>query len=243
MSNLNLRIYAEQFYGLYIPKLNNYLSQSIEKDLFISSFKSGILNYKNISTKSAIQLNPTLVLNSISINSLDIKVPDEKSDLIVDIDELKSNIVFSEISEKNLVEIIINEKKFLKEKFIESIFNKVTNKAKNSFFGGIIFESISNKILSGMVINIKNFELYLKFRNDDFIVNIRNIYFNIRDKIVNARIKELEFFFKIQKNKEQINIFSGNDINISINFEEKEEINQNDEKNKFHTKLKIGINI
>ena len=242
MSNLNLRIYAEQFYGLYIPKLNNYLSQSIEKDLFISSFKSGILNYKNISTKSAIQLNPTLVLNSISINSLDIKVPDEKSDLIVDIDELKSNIVFSEISEKNLVEIIINEKKFLKEKFIESIFNKVTNKAKNSFFGGIIFESISNKILSGMVINIKNFELYLKFRNDDFIVNIRNIYFNIRDKIVNARIKELEFFFKIQKNKEQINIFSGNNINISINFEEKEEINHNDEKNKFITKLKIGIN-
>ena len=77
MSNLNLRLYADQFYGLYIPKLNKYLTKSIDKDFFITSFKSGILNCNDISTKSEINFSPNLILQFIKINSLNIEIPDE----------------------------------------------------------------------------------------------------------------------------------------------------------------------
>ena len=240
MSNLNLRIYADQFYGLYIPKLNNILSTIIEKDSFISSFKSGYLKYKSISTKAQIQLNPSIILNSIQINSIDVNIPDEQNELIIDIEILKGSILLSEISENALKEMIIKEKKVLKEKFIENIFNKITKKsgAKNDFFGGIIFESIGNKILSGLIINIKNAELIIKFQNYEFIIGIKKIDFNLKDKILNASLKEFKILFKDGKNNIEENIIYGNDINISTDFIE----NEDDKERNSFTKMKIVIN-
>ena len=175
MSNLNLRLYADQFYGLYIPKLNNYLTQSIDKDFFITSFKSGLLNCKDISTKSQINFSPNLILQFIKMNSLNIEIPDENSHLVVNINNLKIRLLLHEISEKEILELIIKEKKLLKEKFIENIFNKITNNSsKNNFLGGIIVESIANKILNGFNLIINNLELILKFNNFEFVVNIDN---------------------------------------------------------------------
>ena len=114
MSNLNLRIYADQFYGLYIPKLNNYISQQIDKDSFISSFKSGFLTYNNITTKTKINLNPTIILESVNINTINIKIPDEKTDLIIDTENFKINLLLSEINDNDLQELIIKEKNELK---------------------------------------------------------------------------------------------------------------------------------
>lgn len=242
MSNLNLRLYADQFYGLYIPKLNNYLSKIIEKDSFISSFKSGFLNYKDISTKTQIKIYPTLIINSIKLNSLNVKIPDENGDLIINIEGLKGNILLSEMNENDLKEMIIKDKKELKEKFVENIFNKITKKTKNNLFGGIIFESIGNKILSGLVINIKNFESIVKFQNYEFIISIGNIEFNLKNKNLDSSIKELKIIFKEEKNDIKENIFCGSNINISTDFIDNEEGNDDNKKLNCFTKLKIGIN-
>ena len=242
MSNLNLRLYAEQFYGLYIPKLNNYLSQSIEKEFFISSFKSGFLSCKSISTKSQIQLSPILFLNSININSLEMKIPDENGQLIIDVEGLKINFLFQEISEKNLIELIIKDKKNLREKFIENIFNKITNNSvKNNFFGGVVFESIANKILSGLIFNIKNVEINIKYKNFEFIFNIGNIKLDHQDIISKIDLKEIKLSLKNIKNGQKENIINKCDINIGLDFKESEEKDDNKEKNYF-TQLKIEIN-
>ena len=187
MSNINLRLYADQFYGLYIPLINNYLSNSIEKELFISSFKSGIINYNDISTNKKIEISKNLFIDSIKINSLEIKIPDEKEELFINIENFKGNALICEINEKTLNELIIKEKNDLKEQFINNIFNMIKNNnlAKNDFFGDIIFDSIGNKIISGLNINIKNFEFIIKFFNCQFIVKIEKIEFSLKDIICN----------------------------------------------------------
>ena len=79
----------------------------------------------------------------------------------------------------DILELIIKDKKLLKEKFIENIFNKITNNSsKNNFLGGIIVESIANKIINGFNLIIKNLELILQFNNFEFIVSIDNIEIN-----------------------------------------------------------------
>ena len=230
MSNLNLRLYAEQFYGLYIPKLNTYLSQLIEKENFISSFKIGFLNYKGISTKFQIILNQLITLNNIKINSFEAKIPDENNDLIIDIEGLKGDIYLSEKNENELEKIIIKEKNELKEKFIEIIYNKITKKAKNDFFGDIVFQSIGNKILSGLVLDIKNINLIIKSEKYSFILFIGNMEFNLKDKILNVSLKEIKISFKDGDNNLEENLLNINDINISIDFKENEENNEENKK-------------
>ena len=207
MSNLNLRLYAEQFYGLYIPKLNNYISKILEKDSFISSFKSGFLNYKDISTKSQIKFSPPLILNSIKINSLDVKIPDEKEDLIINIEGLKGNIQLSEMSENDLKEIIIKDKKELKDKFIENIFNKdkisntgfkelkiILKEGKNDIKENIIF--LSNINISTDFIdyeegnkNNKKMNCFSKFK-----IGINNTQINLGTKIINIAFEVINIF-------------------------------------------------
>ena len=241
MSNLNLRIYADQFYGLYIPKLNNYISQQIDKDSFISSFKSGFLTYNNITTKTKINLNPTIILESVNINTINIKIPDEKTDLIIDTENIKINLLLSEINDNDLQELIIKEKNELKEKFIENIFNKITNKSKNNFFGGIL-NGIINKVLSGLHVIMKNVELNIKFKNFIFIINFGNIEFNLKDIISNIIFKDIKISYKDIENKGEENIINQTEINMSIDFKDEEENNNgNITKNSF-TKFKIGIN-
>jgi len=216
MSNLNLRLYAELFYGLYIPKLNNYLSDSIDKDSFISSFKSGTLKYRDISTKSQINLFPNLFLNFINI-----EVPDENNHLIIDIKDLKIILFLQEISDKDALELIINDKKNLREKFIENIFNKITNKStNNNFLGGIIVESIANKILNGFDLNIQNLELIIKFQNFELMINIDKIEFIHKEISSKIAFKEIKISLTDITINEKVDFTNIENINISLDFNE-----------------------
>ena len=235
MSNINLRLYADQFYGLYIPLINNYLSNSIEKELFISSFKSGIINFNDISTNNKIEISKNLFIDSIKINALEIKIPDEKEELFINIENLKGNALICEINEKTLNELIIKEKNDLKEQFINNIFNMIKNNnlAKNDFFGDIIFDSIGNKIISGLNINIKNFEFIIKFFNCQFIVKIEKIEFSLKDIICNINLHGIKLLFRDIENNIEENVIKNCDIQISINCKNSE-INM--------TELKVNIN-
>ena len=216
MSNLNLRLYAELFYGLYIPKLNNYLSDSIDKDSFISSFKSGTLKYSDISTKSQINLFPNLFLNFINN-----EVPDENNHLIIDIKDLKIILFLQEISDKDALELIINDKKNLREKFIENIFSKITNKStNNNFLGGIIVESIANKILNGFDLNIQNLELIIKFQNFELMINIDKIEFIHKEISSKIAFKEIKISLTDITTNEKVDFTNIENINISLDFNE-----------------------
>ena len=87
MSNINLRLYADQVYGLSSSFLNEYISPSIEKDSFISKFKEGLIKLENIVMKKEIIIHKTLLINSLLLNSLELNVPDENSHLIINIDD------------------------------------------------------------------------------------------------------------------------------------------------------------
>ena len=51
MANINIRLYAEQVFGLSSSFLNEYFCPSIEKENFISMFKNGLIQYDKINTK------------------------------------------------------------------------------------------------------------------------------------------------------------------------------------------------
>ena len=51
MSNINLRLYGEQVFGLSSSFLNEYLSPTLDKENFLSMFKNGLLKYENINIK------------------------------------------------------------------------------------------------------------------------------------------------------------------------------------------------
>ena len=110
MSNINLRLYADQVYGISSNFLNEYLSPSIDKESFISMFKDGLIKYQNINTKKEMKIHPTLLINSLLLNSLEVNIPDENSHLIINIDGLKTTLILSEISESDLEQIMISQR-------------------------------------------------------------------------------------------------------------------------------------
>ena len=129
-----MRLYAEQIYGLSSSFLNEYIFPSIEKENFISMFKNGLIQYDKINTKKEIKIYYSISMSNILLNSLEVNIPDENSHLIINIKGFKSNLLLSKISENDLEEIMILQKKNLKEKFIKDLFNKITNKTESSSF-------------------------------------------------------------------------------------------------------------
>ena len=128
MSNINLRLYGEQVYGLSSTFLNEYISPTLDKDNFISMFKNGSLKYENINTKKEIALHPVIFMNKLILSYLEVNIPDENGNLNIKIKGVKSTLLLSEISENVYQDMIIAQKNDLKERFIKDLFNKITKK-------------------------------------------------------------------------------------------------------------------
>ena len=247
MSNINLRLYADQVYGLSSSFLNDYLSPSIEKEKFINMFKNGLVKYDKINTKKEIIIHSTLSINNLEINSLEINVPDENSHVIINIKGLKSILNLSEMNENNLEEIIISEKKELKEKFIKYLFNKITKKSDSSSFLEGLIENLIKKIINGIKISIKDIEIVIKFEKFKFFLNINNLDLVIENKELNINLNEFSISYNNDITKDElINIINKSDFNIKLiikdNENENNEIKENREIIETPCQLKVHSN-
>ena len=246
MANINMRLYAEQIYGLSSSFLNEYIFPSIEKENFISMFKNGLIQYDKINTKKEIKIYYSISMSNILLNSLEVNIPDENSHLIINIKGFKSNLLLSKISENDLEEIMILQKKNLKEKFIKDLFNKITNKTESSSFIEGLIENIIKKIIDGLQINISNVELLVQFEKFQFLVKINNLEITIENKELKIDFKGLSISYINDINtKLEEDIISKSDINLKFIIKDKEnaENDENKESNEPPCHLKININI
>jgi len=241
MSNINLRLYADQVYGLSSTFFNEYLTQSIDKEDFISKFKNGLVKFENIATKKSVIIHPTISMSNLMLNSLEINVPDENGNLTVDIEGLKSTFLLSEINEKDLKEIMIDKRKKLKEKFIKDIFNKITKKSDSSSFIEGLIENIIQKIINGLKIKIKNIEISVKFDKTEFVVKMDCLDLIIENKELKIDFNGLSITYKENMIVEE-NIINKCDLNLKLIFannENDENENNGNEVNKPFCELRI----
>ena len=231
-----MRLYGDQIYGLSSLFLNKYISPQIQKESFISMFKNGLVKYENINSKEEISIHPSTKISNLLLNLLEINVPDEKGNLIINIKSLKSDIYLSEINEDNLEEIMINERKKLKEQFIKDMFYKITKKEQsNSFMDGFI-ENMITKIINGLKININDIDLLVKFKNSEFKININNLFLSIENNELNIDIKNFSVFFKNDINIKEMDLITKLNINIKLTIKE------NSDNNESFCDLKLNFN-
>ena len=214
MSNINLRLYADQVYGLSSIFFNEYLTQSIEKEDFISKFQNGLVKFQNIATKKELIIHPTISISNLMLNSLEVNVPDENGNLVIDIEGLKSSILLSEINENNLKEIMINKRKKLKEKFIKDIFNKITKKSESSSFIEGLIENIIQKVINGLKIKIKNIEISVKFDKTEFVIKMDCLDLIIENK--ELKIDFINLSITDKENMVEENFIDKFDINLKL---------------------------
>ena len=228
MSNINLRVYGEQVYGLSSSFLNEYISPTLEKDNFISMFKNGLLKYENINTKKDITLHPSIFMNKLILSYLEVNIPDENGKLNINIQGVKSTLLLSEISENVYQDMIITQKNDLKEKFIKDLFNKITKKKESSSFLQGLIENLIKKIINGIKVNIKDIELCLKYENFEFLVKMTNLDIIIENKELIIDTNNLSVLYNNNDNENNksthINVIDKVNLNIKLIINEESKI-------------------
>jgi len=138
-------------------------------------------------------------------------------------------ISISEMEEKEIEKLLIEEKKKLIDDFINYSFKKVLKKDGASFIDNLI-KSVVEKIINGMTIDIKNLKLKIRAKNRDniyFAFLIENTNYSI-DK--GATINNMSLTYCDDLNK--INILEKFDIIVDIKSSDEKE-----------TPNKININL
>ena len=224
MANINLRLYGDQIYPNISKYLTKYISPDIQKEEFLSMYKSGRMELKELSLKENISLNSQIKIEEASISEMNINIPDEKENFGMSINNIKCLLTISEISENEIEKLLIEDKKNLIDEFINYSVKKIQKKDGPSFLDNLI-KSVVEKILNGLTIEIKNLELKIKAKNRDniyFIFLIDNLNYSF-DK--GAEIKNINLLYEEQMNK--INIIEKFNINLDVKSSaEKEKPNQ-----------------
>ena len=226
MSSINFRIYGDQLYGFTNKYLTEYISPEIDKEDFLNKFNSGKLSYENISIKKPILINPYINLNELTIEKLDIKIPNETENLSAYLNNIKAVINLTEINNDEMEKIIINERKTLIEKFIDFTIKKIEKKeSSKSFIEGLI-ENFINRAINGLSLDLNNIELILKYKKYIFIFIIEKISYSEENGIKLNNISIL-----LEEDLIRKNVIKKFNINIEINHDEKINKNENEENN------------
>ena len=217
MTNINLRLYADQIYPNISYYLSKYISPEIKKEEFISMYKSGIIKLNHISLKESLSFHPQIKLEEAFISTMEINIPDEKENFGISIKDIKCLLTISEINENEVEKLLIEDKKKLIEEFINYAVKKVEKKDGPSFLDNLI-KSVVEKIINGLIIDIQNLELKIKAKNKDniyFVFLIDNFIYNFSNGI---QIKNINLIY--QDDSLKINIIEKFSIIIDIIFSE-----------------------
>ena len=233
MASINLRLYSEQIYPNISNYLSKYISPEIRKEEFISMYKKGIIQLNQISLKETLSFHPQIKLEEAFFSKMEINIPDEKENFGISIKDIKCLLTISEINEKEIEKLLIEDKKNLIEEFINYAVKKVEKKDGPSFFDNLI-KSVVEKIINGFSIDIQNLELKIKPKNKD------NVYFvfQIDDAIYNFdngfKIKNINLIY--QDDSLKINVIEKFDIIVDIKFSE-----SNDKPNEINMMISDNI--
>ena len=221
MANINLRLYGEQIYPNISNYLTKYFSPEIKKDDFISMYKGGLIDLKQISLKEIINIHPQIKIEEIFISFLNINIPNEKENFGISLHDMKCTVIVSEINDNEVEQLLIEDKKKIIEDFINYSVKKIEKKDGASFLDNLI-KSVFEKIIDGLVIDIQNLELKIKANNRN------NIYFSFEiDKFYYSfdkgfEMKNINLIYHEAPIK--INIIENFDIRIEIKGSEEKEI-------------------
>ena len=248
--SINLRIYADQIFGFSQSYLKEYISPEIVREEFINNFKSGKLNYENISTKKIIKIHPHMNLNELSIQNFEIKIPNETENLSLLIGKLNVIVELQEIEDDEIEKIILSERKNLIDGFINYVIKKIEKKDESKTFIEGLIETFVNRAINGLLIDLNNIELLLKYKNSIFCLNIGKITYSeekgikmndfsislveegYKKDILKKFSLSIELTLKKEK-KDEDNLIKNEGNNLENNI--KEEIEEN--------KNKLNINI
>ena len=238
MSNINLRLYGDQLYPQISNYLTKYISPEIPKEDFLSSYKNGLLEIKSLKLKEKLQIHPQILIEETAIEEAKINIPDDKSNLEVNLNNIKCNLSVSELNEEEIEKILIKNRKKIIDDFIKYAINKIEKKDGSSFLDNII-KSVIEKIFNGFIININNLELKISAKNRDniyFIFNIDSTNFSFEDGF---KIKNMSL--KYQENNTNKTVLEKFDFNMDIIYKN-EEKNEKNKLNLYTSEVKLEIN-
>ena len=236
MANINLRLYGDQIYPNISKYITKYISPEIQKDEFVLMYKSGILELKEISLKESFCLNQQIKIENAFISSIRINIPDEKENFGISINNIKCLLTISDIDENEVEKLLIEEKKKIITEFIDFAVKKIQKKDGASFFDNLI-NSVIEKIINGLFIDIEKLELNIKMQKKDniyltFLVEDMHYSFDKGIIINNTNILYQE---------EQIKTNIIEKFSINIDFKK---LNENNESNKINININnVNINL
>ena len=236
MANINLRLYGDQIYPNISKYITKYISPEIQKDEFVLMYKIGILELKEISLKESFCLNQQIKIENAFISSIRINIPDEKENFGISINNIKCLLTISDIDENEVEKLLIEEKKKIITEFIDFAVKKIQKKDGASFFDNLI-NSVIEKIINGLFIDVEKLELNIKMQKKDniyltFLVEDMHYSFDKGIIINNTNILYQE---------EQIKTNIIEKFSINIDFKK---LNENNESNKINININnVNINL
>ena len=252
--SINLRIYADQIYGFTQSYMKEYISPDIVKEEFINNFKSGQLSYENISTKKIIKVNPQANLEELNIQNFEIKIPNETENLSLYIGKLKAIVDLQEIKDEEIENIIITERKNLIEGFITFVIKKIEKKGESKTFIEGLIETFVNRAINGLVIDLNNIELIIKFKKYIICFDIEKFLYSEEkgmqmnnfsvSLILEGNKKEIlkKFSLNIELNTKKDKIEENKDVETVNDIKEENNLeNKNREVIENRNKLNISI--
>ena len=133
MSKINFRLYGDQIYGLSKTYLQEYISPEINKEEFLAAFKNGQININITGLKKEIILIPQLIIKDLKTEKLEINIPDEKSNMSLNISKLKIMFIINELNEEQILSLLIQKRQKLIKDFIKFAIKSIEKK-KNQLF-------------------------------------------------------------------------------------------------------------
>ena len=219
MTNINLRLYGDQIYSNLSKYLSEYITPEIEKEQFLKNYQEGTVEMKEIKLKEKISLHHQIKVEDSSIGELSLKIPDEKENFSIYLNNMKCSLLVSDIIDEEIEALLIDNKSKLINDFISYSIAKIEQKDESSFFDNLI-KSFIDKILNGLTIDINNLELKIKIdngKNNYFIFMIENINYSI-DKGIKIKNSTLIY----EENNKKINVIEKFDFNVDITYSDDE---------------------
>ena len=196
MSKINFRLYGDQIYGLSSKYLQEYINPEIKKEEFLTSFKNGLIDLNITGIKKQINILPQLIIKDLKTEKIIINIPDENSNLALQISKLKLMLVVKELTEEEILSLLINKRQKLIKKFIKEAIKSIEKKSKSSFLEGLL-DNLLNNAINGLKIELNDIEVYLKCNNFLFLLKIENIFYNENDGI---KINNINLIFNDANN-------------------------------------------
>ena len=231
MSKINFRLYGDQIYGLSNKYLQEYISPEINKESFLSSFKEGLINISITGIKKEIAILPQFIIKDLKSENITINIPDEKSNMAINITKLKVMFVINKLTEEQIFSLLITKRKKLVKSFIKSAIKSIEKKEKSTFLDGLL-DNLLNSAINGLQIEFNDIEVYLKCNNFLFLVKLGKISYNENDGV---KLSNIDLVFNDSNN---IN----NKCDIIKNFNAEIKIKASKDINSENNSLEINLN-